>query len=68
MARKLPISVSRRLLTAREVATLLGIHLVTVYRWAAEGRIPSIKLGNGSLRFLPDHIEAFLSERMVGAA
>lgn len=68
MARKLPISLSRRLLTAREVAALLGIHLVTLYRWTAEGRIPSIKLGNGSLRFLPEHIELFLSKRVVGAA
>jgi len=38
-----------RLLTAIEVAGLLRIHLVTVYAWCAEGRLPSIKLGRKRL-------------------
>ena len=38
-----------RLLTANEAAQILRIHLVTLYSWVSEGRIPSIKLGRKRL-------------------
>ncbi len=66
---KLPeSSKASKLLTARQVADSFGLHVITIYKWAGQGRIPSIKLSNGSLRFHPEHIQAFLSERTVGAA
>lgn len=66
---KLPqLSKASKLLTARQVAESFGLHVITIYKWAAQGRIPSIKLSNGSLRFHPEDIQAFLSERTVGAA
>ena len=35
-----------RLLRAKEVAALLSIHPITVFRWAASGRLPKpIRLG-----------------------
>ena len=37
------------LLTANEASRFLRIHLVTLYTWAIEGRIPSIKLGRRRL-------------------
>lgn len=33
-----------KLLTAREVADMLGLHPVTVYTWAWSMRLPSVKL------------------------
>jgi excisionase family DNA binding protein len=61
-------SSSSKLLTARQLAESFGLHVITIYKWAARGRIPSIKLSNGALRFHPEHIQAFLSERTIGAA
>jgi len=37
------------LLTANEASRFLRIHLVTLYSWASDGRIPSIKLGRRRL-------------------
>lgn len=34
-----------RLLTTREAADLLGVSLITIYRWAENGVIPGIKFG-----------------------
>jgi excisionase family DNA binding protein len=47
-------------LTARQVAELLNLHIVTVYKLASSGRLPSFKIGY-SLRFRPEQIEAFIS-------
>lgn len=38
-----------RLLTASEAAQILRIHLVTLYSWVSEGRLPSIKMGRKRL-------------------
>jgi excisionase family DNA binding protein len=54
-----------KLLTARDVAAMLNLHPITVYRWARQLRIPSVKIGY-ALRFRPEQIEKFLSEREVG--
>ncbi len=48
-----------RLLTARETAELLRIHLVTLYSWVAEGRIPSVRLGRKRL-FDPEAVRRWL--------
>ena len=54
-----------KLLTAREVAEILGCSEKTVYSWAETGHteIPAIKIGNGRkslLRFDPDEISQWL--------
>jgi excisionase family DNA binding protein len=46
-------------LTAHEVAGLLNMHVVTVYKLASSGRLPSFKVGY-SLRFRPEQIQAFI--------
>ena len=57
-----------RLLTAREVAELLGFSSATVVNWAeAEtGAIPCFRIG-GRLRFRRTEVEAWLEERRRGA-
>lgn len=47
-------------MTAREVADLLGLTERTVYDWARTGRLPSKRLGSMVVRFLRDEIEDYL--------
>ena len=53
----------RPLLTAREVAELLGVSTDTVLRWTGRGDLPAIRLpgtARGRLRYRPEAIEAWL--------
>jgi excisionase family DNA binding protein len=34
------------MITTTQAATILDRHPITVWRWARDGRIPSIKVGN----------------------
>ena len=46
-------------LTTREAADLLGVHIVTLRRWAHDGTIPSVKVGAKRLisrRWLEDFL------------
>ena len=47
------------LLTVQEVSQLLHIKAATLYAWAAQGKIPSLKL-HGLLRFRQDEIDQWL--------
>ncbi len=54
-----------KLLTAKEVADMIGCSAKTVYSWAETGytEIPAIKIGQGRkslLRFDPDEIHQWL--------
>jgi excisionase family DNA binding protein len=51
------------LLTAREVADLLGVHTETVLRWARRGELPAIRLPGGAIRFRDEALEAWLADR-----
>ncbi len=51
--------VNGQALTAQQVAGLLNMHVVTVYKLASRGRLPSFKVGY-SLRFRPEQIQAFI--------
>ena len=48
-----------RLLTARELAALLGVSASTVLDWFEAGRLPGFKLGR-VVRFRPSEVEAWL--------
>lgn len=52
-----------RLLKPGAVAEMLGVSRSWVYAAAADGRIPSLRLGgaDGPLRFVADDIEAWLT-------
>ena len=49
-----------RLLTAPEVAEILGVHVNYVWAEAKRGRIPSITIGRNR-RFRASEVEAWLS-------
>ena len=54
---------SARLLTAREVAGMLGVSTETILRWTRKGEVPAVKLPSGQIRFREAEIEAWLAER-----
>lgn len=59
------------LLTARDVAELLGVTAETVLRWTRNGELPAVRLpgtARGRLRYRPDDVEAWIEGRLEGAA
>jgi excisionase family DNA binding protein len=59
--------VIERLLTARELAELLGFQAGTIVDWAEAGTVPAFKIG-GRLRFRESEVLAWLEEHRRGAA
>jgi excisionase family DNA binding protein len=55
--------VTARLLTAREVAELLGVSTETILRWVRRGELTAIRLPGGALRFQSDALDAWMIER-----
>jgi excisionase family DNA binding protein len=54
----------REWLTTEAAADYLQVHVETMRRWAREGAIPSVKLGNrGGFRFKLVDLDAFLESR-----
>lgn len=54
-----------RLLTAEDVAGVLGVKPKTIYKWVYEKRIPFIKLGHGKgalVMFNPKRLNYWLKE------
>ncbi len=49
------------MMTARQVAELLGVHENWVYDQAVAGVLPSYKIG-GTRRFLPDELRGWIAE------
>ena len=49
------------MMSARQVAELLGVHENWVYDQAASGELPSYKLG-GTRRFDPDELRGWIAE------
>lgn len=56
------------LLTARELAELLGVSTGALLRWTRRGEVPAVKLPSGAVRYQPDAIAAWLDELQMGAA
>jgi excisionase family DNA binding protein len=54
------------LLTARELAALLGVSASTVLDWFETGRLPGFKLGR-AVRFRETEIGAWLEEHRAAA-
>jgi len=50
-------------LSTRDVATMFGVTMKTIHRWAESGRLPSFKTLGGQHRFYPGAIEAVLAAR-----
>lgn len=54
-----------KVLTVDEVASLLRLNRVTIYRMAKSGSIPAVKVGK-VWRFPEPAIESWLSEKIIG--
>ena len=51
------------IMTLREVARYLGLHVMTVYKLTREGRVPAAKIG-GQWRFKRDVLDQWLETQM----
>jgi excisionase family DNA binding protein len=58
------VSPADRLLTAREVAELLGFSAGTVVDWVERGGLPAFKVG-GRLRFRESEVIAWLEQQRM---
>jgi excisionase family DNA binding protein len=55
--------VTSPLLTAREVADVVGVSSETVLRWARRGELPAIRLPGGAIRVRENVLDEWLRER-----
>ena len=62
------VEARERLLTPGEVASLFRVDPKTVTRWAAAGRISSIRTPGGHRRFRESEVRALLRGDAAGAA
>lgn len=51
-------------LTTKEIASMLKVHILTIRRWIASGKLPATFLGK-EFRIKRADFENFLEERMV---
>ena len=58
---------TKRLLTANEVAEILGAARQTIYQWALQGKLPAVRSGD-FVRFDPDDVQAWIDEHRTSAA
>lgn len=54
---------TERLLTARAVSELLGVHAETILRWTRRGELPAIRLPGGAIRYRENDLDGWLEER-----
>ena len=54
---------TEQIMTLREVARYLGLHIMTVYKLTREGRVPAAKIG-GQWRFKRDVLDHWLEAEM----
>jgi excisionase family DNA binding protein len=52
-----------RLLTARELASQLGVSTGALLRWTRRGDVPAFKLPGGAIRYRAADVEAWLQTR-----
>jgi len=52
-----------RLLTAEDIAVMLGLKVQTVYTMARRGELEKVKLSRKCLRFRADEIERFIERK-----
>lgn len=58
-------SLAAPLITADAVASRLGITVDTVYRLAHGRKLAFVRVAS-CMRFMPEHVEGFISENIVG--
>lgn len=59
---------ANRILSAKNIAALLGVHISTLYRWESQGRfVPKVRLGPGRVGYMETDVNAWLNERRKAA-
>ncbi len=53
------------LLTAKEVAPLLGVGVSTVYEWQRKGLVPYIRLPGHGIRFRASDLQVWIESRLI---
>jgi excisionase family DNA binding protein len=53
---------SKRPLTVKEVANTLGYHVMTVYEWTKEGKVPYMRIGS-RIKFDPGALAVWMETR-----
>ncbi|MEK7288360.1 MAG: helix-turn-helix domain-containing protein [Elusimicrobiota bacterium] len=53
------------LLTVEEVAERLKLAPFTVRKWVRLGRLPALRLGDRSIRFMPEAVERWVREQRI---
>jgi excisionase family DNA binding protein len=62
-----PLASGERLLTVAEAAHALGMSRKTLYGWAAQRRVPTVKLFGRALRFRASDLERLIVRSMSPA-
>jgi excisionase family DNA binding protein len=68
MARRRAIAPPPQLLTPQDVADLLKVHVMTIRRYVAAGRLECVRLENHLMRFTPTQVDDFLTRTGKAAA
>lgn len=55
---------SKEIMTAKEVAEYLSIHLLTVHKYARAGKIPAFKIGT-DWRFHKKYLENWIHQKLI---
>jgi len=55
----------KAVMTIKDVAQFLGVHPMTVYKFAKAGKIPAFKIGS-DWRFHRKYIDAWIDRQMKG--
>ena len=53
----------REIMTPKEAAKYLGLHLITVYRLVKKGSLPGFKIG-GQWRFKKDFLDGWIADKI----
>ncbi len=56
---------TKTVLTIKDVAKYLGVHPMTIYKFAKQGKIPAFKIGS-DWRFHRKYIEEWIEKKMRG--
>lgn len=55
---------SKEIMTAKEVADYLNLHILTVHKYARQGKIPAFKIGS-DWRFHKEYIDTWIKEKVA---